>query len=79
MKKYTTIFWPGVAFGGYSYQVTSNGAKCHIQMKTPRSRNYRTVLTISRAEWEALVETYGLNDPTRRSALSLAKLLEVAK
>lgn len=63
MARFRHLYDPQCAFGGYSYEATTDGEVVHIKVRTPRSNSFKIVKRISRERWDAYADKYGLNDP----------------
>jgi len=60
---YRTIHTCESALGGFEFRVTSNGLRVNVQERSPQAQTFRTVITLSAAEWETEVATRDLDSP----------------
>jgi hypothetical protein len=71
-KSFRTIQSYDTSFGGEAWRATSNGEQVNIQKCTASS--WRTVRTMTRADYDKHAEKWGMADPYNQNPNHLAML-----
>lgn len=74
MTAFRTIKSFNTNFGGEAYRATGNGERVNIQIQTEASNTWRTVKTMTQADFDRYADDVGLDSPYCNDPSLLAEL-----
>ena len=78
MPAFKTIYAPVGCYGGHAYRVTSNGFICHLQESKGGYARYKTLITVSRKDWDIFSALWDIYNPYRHNPAFIVKAYNAA-